>query len=124
MNGGRRDRVAADFKPSIQMTMTFDPEACHRRSVRLRGYDYARSGLYFLTRCTRGKEHLFGEVVEWEMRSNALGEVARREWYGSARIREEIELDEFVVMPNHLHAIVRIVGADGVRPYTRQKNRS
>ena len=97
-------------------SMVDNPDLCHRRSIRLRGYDYARAGTYFITICTHQKQSLFGEIAEGEMRLNALGSAVRQERAGSGRVRAEIDLDEFVVMPNHLHGIVRIVGADGVRP--------
>ena len=85
-----------------------------RRSIRLRGYDYSQPGVYFVTLCTHNQEHLFGEVVDGEMRLNELGQVVREEWLRSAEIRREIILDAFVIMPNHLHGIV-IITDDGGR---------
>ena len=70
--------------------------------------DYSRSGLYFITICTKGKECLFGDVVDNYMILNDLGKIAEEEWKKSAEIREEIELDEFIIMPNHIHSIVVI----------------
>jgi putative transposase len=101
--------------------MPYDPAIHHRRSIRLRGYDYAQAGAYFVTLVTQGRECLFGEIVEGVMRLNDAGEIARAEWEKSAEIRREIELDAFVVMPNHIHGIVVIVepgtgGADGRPP--------
>ncbi len=89
----------------------FDPQRHHRRSIRLRGYDYTQPGAYFITLCTHQRAHLFGRVVDGVMVLNALGEIVREEWFRSADIRTEIELypDEFVVMPNHIHGIVWIV---------------
>ncbi|MEO0408413.1 MAG: hypothetical protein AAF289_13780 [Cyanobacteria bacterium P01_A01_bin.135] len=87
-----------------------------RRSIRLPGYDYSASGLYFVTICTYQRQCLFGAVVNGEMRLNDLGQIVAAEWVRSADIRREIECDEWVVMPNHVHGIVRIVagGLDGV----------
>jgi putative transposase len=96
--------------------MEFDPEVHHRRSIRLREFDYSQPGAYFVTLCASNKECLFGQVVDGQMRMNAIGEIVHEEWFRSGRIRLEIELDAFVVMPNHIHGIVRIVGAHGVRP--------
>jgi REP element-mobilizing transposase RayT len=92
----------------------------HRRSIRLKGYDYSQAGAYFVTICTHKRDFLFGEVVDGEMRANEFGCVVSKEWFGSADIRAEIKLypDEFVVMPNHIHGIVWIldhVGATGPR---------
>ncbi len=96
----------------------YDPNRHHRRSIRLRGYDYTRPGAYFVTICTQHRVCLFGDVVDGEMQLNALGEIVWAEWFRSADIRAEIELhpNEFVVMPNHIHGIVWIVdnvGATG-----------
>ncbi len=74
--------------------------------MRVAGYDYARPGAYFVTICTHGKALLFGDVVDGKMWLNGCGEVAREEWIGSVARRREIALDAFVVMPNHLHAII------------------
>jgi len=83
----------------------------HRCSLRLKGYDYSQSGAYFVTICTTGRLCLFGEVVEDRMRLNAYGEVVSEEWLRGADLRPYLQLstDEFVVMPNHIHGIVRIV---------------
>ncbi|MEJ5349048.1 MAG: hypothetical protein WHS46_10225 [Desulfosoma sp.] len=98
-----------------------------RRSIRLKGHDYAQPGAYFVTLCTHNRECLFGEVVKGEMRLNDLGQIVREEWFRSAEIRREMKLNpaEFVVMPNHIHGIVWIhdmvgatslVGATGRSP--------
>ena len=100
--------------------MHSDPRERHRRSIRLKGYDYTAAGGYFVTLVTFRRECLFGEVVNGEMRLSPLGEIVREEWLRSANIRKEIRLEEgeFIVMPNHIHGIIWIytVGADGVRP--------
>lgn len=101
--------------------MKYDPEIHHRRSIRLKGYDYTQPGAYFITICTYQRDEIFGEVINGEMKLSALGEIVRQEWFRSAEIRKEIRLfeDEFTVMPNHLHGInwiIESVGADGIRP--------
>ncbi len=101
----------------------FDPEIHHRRSVRLGGYDYSAPGTYFVTICAHGKQHLFGEVVDGEMVLSRFGKFVSEEWLRSERIRTEIQMDAYVVMPNHLHGIVRIadIGAHGRAPLPRAK---
>ena len=91
--------------------MTYDPKRHHRRSIRLKGYDYTRPGAYFVTICAHNRECLFGEVVDGEMVLNEYGEIVREEWFRTAQVRPYVELfeDEFVVMPNHIHGIVWIV---------------
>lgn len=90
-----------------------NPYLHHRRSVRLKGHDYAQPGAYFVTMCTRDRECLFGEIVDGEMRLNEYGMAVRDEWLRTAELRENVELDAFVIMPNHLHGIVMITQGRG-----------
>ncbi len=94
----------------------YNPQIHHRRSIRLKGYDYSQAGAYFITICTHNRECLFGQIVNSEMHLNEYGETVRDEWEKSTHIRAEIELGEFVVMPNHFHGIVLITGSRGDRP--------
>lgn len=101
--------------------MRFNPYLHHRRSIRLRGYDYAQPGAYFITICTRNREPILGKITHGRMLPNILGEAVWQEWFLSGEIRSEIRLDSFVVMPNHVHGIViidrdHIVGAHGHAP--------
>ena len=97
--------------------MKYDPQKHHRRSIRLKGYDYTQSGAYFLTICNFQRDQIFGEITNGKMELSELGKIVREEWLRSAEIRKEIQVfeDEFMIMPNHLHGINWIVGADGVR---------
>jgi len=96
--------------------MKFNPEIHHRHSIRLKGYDYTRGGAYFVTIVTYQRAHLFGEVVNGEMRLNELGQIARDEWFKTADLRPYVKLyeDELMVMPNHAHGIVWIENDDVV----------
>ncbi len=76
--------------------------------MRLRSYDYSQAGAYFVTICTHNREILFGEIANRKMMLNQAGRIVADEWSKSVRIRVEIELDAWVVMPNHLHGIVII----------------
>jgi REP element-mobilizing transposase RayT len=80
----------------------------HRHSIRLKSYDYSRAGAYFITVCTQDHACLFGEIADGEMRLNDAGRIVVEEWIKTAEIRVEIELDEYVAMPNHFHAILWI----------------
>jgi REP element-mobilizing transposase RayT len=88
--------------------MKFDPEKHHRRSIRLPDYNYAQSGAYFVTICTHQKQCWFGDIKQGKMQINQIGQIVMQEWLKSSEIRQEIELDEWVLMPNHLHGIVWI----------------
>lgn len=81
------------------------PNKHHRRSVRLPHFDYGSAGAYFVTVCAAQKRPVFGQIEQREMRPNAYGMIAAEEWQRLAAIRPEIAIDEFVVMPNHFHAI-------------------
>ncbi len=86
--------------------MLWSSKRSGRRSTRLPGHDYAGPGHYFVTVCTEGRLCLFGDVVDGKMVLNELGRIADEEWLKSAELRSEVELDRYVVMPNHLHGLV------------------
>jgi len=88
--------------------MTYNPDIHKRQSIRLKGYDYSQSGLYFITICCYQRECLFGNIINSQMILNNFGQLIKEEWLKSAEIRKEIELDDFVIMPNHFHGIVII----------------
>jgi putative transposase len=81
-----------------------------RRTLRLQGYDYAQAGAYFVTVCTQNRECLFGEIAGEEMKLNKAGRMVEKWW---AKLLEKFpaEIDEFVIMPNHVHGIIVLVGA-------------
>jgi len=86
----------------------------HRRSIRLKGYDYTRAGAYFVTICTKDRACLFGDVADGVMRLNQMGHIVRKCWLAIPDHVPHVLLDEFVVMPNHVHGIVVIVSTDTV----------
>jgi len=98
--------------------MKFDPFKHHRRSIRLRGYDYSQAGAYFVTICAQNRECLFGGIVNGEMNLNPLGEIILKWWEALPNYYPPAELDAFVVMPNHLHGIIVVtdVGVASRRP--------
>jgi REP element-mobilizing transposase RayT len=83
-----------------------DPDAHHRRSIRLKGYDYSQAGAYFVTICTHERKHLFGDIVDGAVKLSEMGKIAGDEWFKTAELRRNVELDAFVVMPNHVHGIL------------------
>ena len=97
--------------------MSVEPDSTphHRRSLRLKKYDYARSGAYFVTICSRNQECVFGDVSDGEMHLNEYGIVVREEWLRTALLRDGVAMDAFVVMPNHLHGIIVINGRGTAR---------
>ena len=89
--------------------MPYNPQAHHRCSIRLKGYDYTQPGAYFVTLVTQGRECLFGEIENGEMRLSPVGQVVRSEWLRLDKRFPKVELDEFMVMPNHVHGIIVLV---------------
>jgi REP element-mobilizing transposase RayT len=78
------------------------------KSTRLENYDYAQNGLYFVTICTKDREELFGSVINGGMILNNIGKIANQFWQEIPKHFPFVILDEFVVMPNHLHGILEI----------------
>jgi putative transposase len=91
----------------------YDPQRHYRRSVRLKGYDYAGPGAYFVTICVRERECALGRVVDGAMELNDCRRMVATTWQRIPRFFPQVELDAWVVMPNHVHGIIVIV--DGVR---------
>ena len=84
-------------------------------STRLKGWDYANAGLYFVTICTRNRECCLGEITASEMRLSPIGDIAQQFWLGiPGHSRGQIGIDAFVVMPNHLHGIIVINAEDNM----------
>src|SRR5436309_6042776 len=80
----------------------------HRRSIRLRDYDYSQPGAYFITVCAQDRESLFGDVLDGVMALSEAGQIVERAWLQTPDLRPNVELDAFVLMPNHFHAIAVI----------------
>lgn len=87
---------------------TYNPAIHHRRSIRLKGYDYAQEGLYFITICCKDRLHLFGEIKNGKMILNAFGEIAEECWLEIPIHFPNVALHEYVIMPNHVHGIIEI----------------
>jgi hypothetical protein len=77
-------------------------------SARMKGWDYASTGYYFVTICTRGRECWLGNVVDGVMDLSSAGVIVAEEWQKTESIRENVALDEWVIMPNHIHGIIVI----------------
>lgn len=77
----------------------------HRRSIRLREFDYSRAGAYFITICPCDQEPLFGKITDGEMVLNEWGQIVEEEILRTGEIRENVTIDKYVIMPNHIHII-------------------
>lgn len=90
----------------------FNPKIHHRKSIRLKDYDYAKEGLYFITMCCYDRACLFGEITETdlntEMALNEAGKIAEECWLNIPNHFPNVILHEYVIMPNHIHGIIEI----------------
>ena len=105
--------------------MRYNSKKHNRKSIRLKGYDYSQEGFYFITICTQNHECLFGKITssqldEGTMVLNDAGKMVETQWLKLSNRFKNIELYEYVVMPNHFHGILQIVGA-GLVPAQKNK---
>lgn len=77
-------------------------------SARLQTWDYGSNGMYFITLCTKNRGHYFGEIVQTQLIASQIGELAAKYWHEIPEHFPFVNLDEFVVMPNHVHGIIII----------------
>jgi putative transposase len=114
----------------MTMSTRYDPEKHHRRSIRLKAFDYKQTAGYFVTICTRNGDCLFGTIDNNEQQLNDAGRLAENLWSGLPARFPGVSIDAFVVMPNHVHGIILVgaaihcalshapQGRDKSRPYT------
>ena len=88
--------------------MKYDPQIHHRRSIRLKEYDYSQAGAYFITLVSQGRECLFGNIADGEMRLNGAGESIVSWWQKLPEKFSSVSLGIYVMMPNHFHGVIVI----------------
>ena len=96
--------------------MPYNPGKYNRQSIRLPGYNYAQAGLYFITLCCYDRKCLFGEIIKGEMVLNDSGNIANVCWLEIPQHFPNVILHKYVIMPNHVHGIVELVGAKNIPP--------
>ena len=111
----------------------YNPQIHHRRSIRLKGYDYSQAGLYFVTICVQKRKCLFGKIVETDLRVcpemilNDAGKMVEKWYYVLEQKFPDIKCHQMMIMPNHFHCIIENVGATGadlrVRPITNDPDK-
>jgi REP element-mobilizing transposase RayT len=98
---------------------SYNPAIHHRRSIRLKGYDYSKAGAYFITICTHSRECLFGKITNGEMKMNDAGRMVQTIWDDMPSRFDNVESGTFSVMPNHIHGIMVLTPCRGescIRP--------
>ncbi|WP_410471822.1 hypothetical protein ACGTJS_09075 [Faucicola mancuniensis] len=88
--------------------MSYTPLIHHRQSIRLKGFDYSSVGYYFITICCFERLPFFGNIINGQMLLNENGLIAQNEWLNTINKRQNVELDAFVIIPNHIHGIIHI----------------
>jgi REP element-mobilizing transposase RayT len=91
--------------------MTFNPDIYHRRSIRLKNYDYSQAGAYFVTVCAQNRQFLFGNVCDGIVILNDAGRMIENWWNTLNNKFPAVHNDVFAIMPNHIHGILVFVGA-------------
>jgi len=106
--------------------MKYNPDIHHRRSIRLKEYDYSQAGGYYVTIVTQNRVCLFGDVVDGKMALNDWGRIAQQCWLEIPQHYPSVSLDEFIIMPNHTHGIIMINDGNqhivGVQNFEPQRN--
>lgn len=102
--------------------MRHNPKKQERQSIRLKGYDYRSPGLYFITMCCHKRACLFGEILNGEIQLNNAGMIVRKCWIAIPEHFPNVILHEYVIMPNHVHGIIQLVGANKHSPDTENKH--
>ncbi|MDR3181162.1 MAG: transposase [Prevotellaceae bacterium] len=96
--------------------MSYNPTTHHRRSIRLKGYDYSQAGLYLVTICCQNRVCHFGKIENGGMILNNIGKISQQCWLEIPKHFPDAKLHEYVVMPNHIHGIIELVGAKNFSP--------
>ena len=92
--------------------MTHSRQRHHRRTLRLEGFDYTQTGYYFVTIVVKERKCLLGEIAGEEMKLNEMGRIVAASWKWLGDQYPYVELDEYIVMPNHVHGIIVIKDTD------------
>lgn len=100
--------------------MKYNPDIHRRRSIRLKEYDYSKQNGYFVTILTRNRECLFGNIVDEKIDLNEGGEIVKKYWLSIPKHYPNVTLDDFVIMPNHIHGIIFIVGIQHLEPLQKR----
>lgn len=92
-----------------------------RKATRLKGYDYSAPGAYFVTMCTNQKLCLLGEIVNGEMQLNNLGAIVHQDILKIETHYDNVKIDKFVIMPNHIHMLIVILETEGIKSLPYEK---
>lgn len=94
--------------------MGYDPDRHHRRSIRLKGYDYAQAGAYFVTICVHQRRSLLGQIINGSLQPSPAGVMVQQVWDEMPQHYAGVELDAFTLMPNHIHGIIVLCPTEAI----------
>lgn len=97
----------------------YNPDIHNRKTIRLKGFDYSVQGMYFITICVQNRECVYGNIEKGKPCLNQAGEMVEQHWLKIEQQFENVKLDEYVIMPNHIHGIIFIASAQNNRADTR-----
>ena len=105
--------------------MRYNPDVHHRKSIRLKDYDYSKEGMYYITICTQNRENILSEIVGAHdcalIELTDIGKIVEKELLKTKETNRNIEIYEYVIMPNHVHMIINIfMDLDKVQPFRAQ----
>jgi REP element-mobilizing transposase RayT len=95
--------------------MKYNPKEHHRRSIRLKDYDYSQAGAYFVTICTHKKKCILENEEDGKVTLNEVGQMVEKTWIELPKYYIGVDIDEFVIMPNHFHGIIILTVGAGPR---------
>ncbi|MGB5289071.1 MAG: transposase [Ignavibacteriaceae bacterium] len=95
--------------------MSHDSQKHNRRSIRLKDFDYSTPWWYYITICSYNHQNLFGQIINGKMILSEFGIIVEEEWLKTEKLRKDVELDYYVIMPNHFHGIPIINSRDKAR---------
>ncbi|MBQ1266901.1 MAG: transposase [Proteobacteria bacterium] len=90
----------------------YNPEIHHRRSIRLKGYDYTTPGFYFVTICAKNGSHIFGKIIDKKMVLSEYGKILDQCWNELPEHYDNVGLREYCIMPNHFHCMIELLNCD------------
>ncbi len=119
------NRIVSDIIKTGKLVAKYNPDIHHRQSIRLKGYDYSQEGAYFITICIKTREYIFGKIISNKMQLNDAGRMIDVQWNALPNQFSHLKLDEYVIMPNHVHGIIIVgdqnnIGSTPTRADTRQ----
>jgi REP element-mobilizing transposase RayT len=108
------ESISAHFEMILTNNMNFNPKIHQRKSIRMKGFDYTQPGYYFVTICCQNKECLFGDIINGQLMLNIAGEMIKQVWVETLTGFSNTRLQNHIIMPNHFHGIIQIVGAESI----------